>query len=47
MGKTDVVKAGTNKIVAAAYPWAEEIANSISHGIGPWLMLLAISSAHG
>ena len=34
MGKTDVVKAGTNKIVAAAYPWAEEIANSISHGIG-------------
>lgn len=34
MGKTDVVKAGSNKIVAAAYPWAEEIANSISHGIG-------------
>lgn len=34
MGKTDVVKAGNNKIVAAAYPWAEEIANSISHGIG-------------
>ncbi len=34
MGKTDVVKAGNNKIVAAAYPWAEEIANSISHGLG-------------
>ncbi len=28
------MKAGNNKIVAAAYPWAEEIANSISHGIG-------------
>lgn len=34
MGKTDVVKTGADKIVAAAYPRAEEIANSISHGIG-------------
>ncbi|AKG68067.1 MULTISPECIES: PAQR family membrane homeostasis protein TrhA [Serratia] len=34
MGKKDEVKAGADQLPATAYPWAEEIANSISHGIG-------------
>lgn len=34
MGKTDEVKTGANKLPARVYPWAEEMANSISHGIG-------------
>jgi hemolysin III len=34
MGKTDEVKTGADPLPATAYPWAEEIANSISHGIG-------------
>jgi hemolysin III len=34
MGKTDEVKTGADQLPATAYPWAEEIANSISHGIG-------------
>lgn len=28
------MKAGADQLPATAYPWAEEIANSISHGIG-------------
>ncbi|KFK93882.1 MULTISPECIES: hemolysin III family protein [unclassified Serratia (in: enterobacteria)] len=34
MGKTDQIKAGPDKLAGEPYPWAEEIANSISHGIG-------------
>lgn len=34
MEKAGVVKARAEKNVVSAYPWAEEIANSISHGIG-------------
>ncbi|CAM3831190.1 PAQR family membrane homeostasis protein TrhA [Serratia silvae] len=34
MGKKDEVKVGADQLHATAYPWAEEIANSISHGIG-------------
>lgn len=34
MGKTDEVKTGADPLSVTAYPWAEEIANSISHGIG-------------
>ncbi|MGF6190612.1 PAQR family membrane homeostasis protein TrhA [Serratia sp. 2723] len=34
MGKKDEVKVGADQLSATAYPWAEEIANSISHGIG-------------
>lgn len=34
MGKKDEVKVGADQLPATAYPWAEEIANSISHGIG-------------
>lgn len=34
MGRTDEVKTGAGELPATAYPWAEEIANSISHGIG-------------
>jgi len=34
MGKKDEVKVGADQLPARAYPWAEEIANSISHGIG-------------
>lgn len=34
MGKMDVVKTEADQQPATVYPWAEEIANSISHGIG-------------
>lgn len=34
MGKTDQIKAGPDQLAGEPYPWAEEIANSISHGIG-------------
>ena len=34
MGRTDEVKTGADELPVTAYPWAEEIANSISHGIG-------------
>ncbi|WP_411753678.1 PAQR family membrane homeostasis protein TrhA [Serratia sp. (in: enterobacteria)] len=34
MEKTDEVKTRADQLPATAYPWAEEIANSISHGIG-------------
>lgn len=34
MGKPDQIKAESGKTTGAPYPWAEEIANSISHGIG-------------
>ncbi|BBI92450.1 putative hemolysin III family channel protein [Serratia symbiotica str. Tucson] len=34
MGKKGIEKIGDQKIAAVPYPWAEEIANSISHGIG-------------
>ncbi|EFE96139.1 channel protein, hemolysin III family [Serratia odorifera DSM 4582] len=34
MGKAGGIKARADKLANAAYPWAEEIANSISHGIG-------------
>lgn len=34
MGRADEVKTGADELPVTAYPWAEEIANSISHGIG-------------
>ncbi|NIH15672.1 MAG: hemolysin III family protein [Serratia symbiotica] len=34
MGKKGIEKIGDQKISAVPYPWAEEITNSISHGIG-------------
>ncbi|WP_337261229.1 MULTISPECIES: PAQR family membrane homeostasis protein TrhA [unclassified Serratia (in: enterobacteria)] len=34
MVRKDQIKAETDKPAGAPYPWAEEIANSISHGIG-------------
>lgn len=34
MGKKGIEKIGDQKIAAVPYLWAEEIANSISHGIG-------------
>lgn len=34
MARKDQIKAGADKPTGAPYPWAEEIANSISHGIG-------------
>ncbi|MFZ1872555.1 MAG: hemolysin III family protein [Chania sp.] len=34
MGKTNQIQVGSDRLAGTAYPWAEEIANSISHGIG-------------
>lgn len=34
MGNAGEVKTGADKLANSVYPWAEEIANSISHGIG-------------
>jgi len=34
MGKADEMKTESDKLSGTVYPWAEEIANSISHGIG-------------
>ncbi|MFC0226340.1 PAQR family membrane homeostasis protein TrhA [Serratia aquatilis] len=34
MAKRDQIKTAADSLPAAGYPWAEEIANSISHGIG-------------
>lgn len=52
MGKKDEVKAGADQLPATAYPWAEEIANSISHGIGlvfgiVGLVLLLVQAVNG
>ncbi|AHG19327.1 hemolysin [Chania multitudinisentens RB-25] len=41
-GKMAVIKVETKKFTDTVYPWAEEIANSISHGIGVILGIVGL-----